>query len=134
MQNRIHQQQVCRQASGKFAVTESTVNSLNLRSTIKNPISMSVTRNDVLYMANLARLNLPEDEVELLARDMNKILQYIELLNNIDTTDVPPLEYVIEPDEHFRKDIALEPLDHELALKNAPDADSDYFRVPRVIE
>lgn len=95
---------------------------------------MSVTREDVLYMANLARLNLEGDEVEVLARDMNKILQYMELLSNIDTTDVPPLEHVIEPDTHFRRDVALEPLDHELALKNAPDADSDYFRVPRVIE
>jgi aspartyl-tRNA(Asn)/glutamyl-tRNA(Gln) amidotransferase subunit C len=95
---------------------------------------MSVTRNDVLYMANLARLNLPEEEVELLARDMNKILQYMELLNDVDTDDVPPLEHVIEADGHFRKDIALDPLDHELALKNAPDADSDFFRVPRVIE
>jgi aspartyl-tRNA(Asn)/glutamyl-tRNA(Gln) amidotransferase subunit C len=95
---------------------------------------MSVTRNDVLYMANLARLNLPEEEVELLARDMNKILQYMELLNDVDTDDVPPLEHVIEADGHFRKDIALDPLDHVLALKNAPDADSDFFRVPRVIE
>jgi aspartyl-tRNA(Asn)/glutamyl-tRNA(Gln) amidotransferase subunit C len=95
---------------------------------------MSVTRDDVLYMANLARLNLPEEEVAQLSRDMNKILQYMELLNKVDTENVPPLLHVMESDARFREDKALAPLDHELALKNAPDADSDYFRVPRVIE
>jgi aspartyl-tRNA(Asn)/glutamyl-tRNA(Gln) amidotransferase subunit C len=95
---------------------------------------MSVNREDVLYMANLARLNLPEDEVELLARDMNRILKYMELLNEVDTSNVQPLQHVVESDEHFREDVAKEPLGHELALKNAPDADTDFFRVPRVIE
>jgi aspartyl-tRNA(Asn)/glutamyl-tRNA(Gln) amidotransferase subunit C len=95
---------------------------------------MSVTKDDVLYMANLARLNLTQEEVGAMVRDMNQILQYMELLNRVDTSDVAPLEHVIEPDEHFRPDVAREPLDHDLALKNAPDADAQHFRVPRVID
>lgn len=95
---------------------------------------MAVTQDDVLYIANLARLNLTEEETPRLVKDMNQILEYIDLLNEVDTQNVAPLEHVTELNTSFRKDIALDPLDHDLALKNAPDADSDYFRVPKVIE
>ncbi|WP_069129969.1 Asp-tRNA(Asn)/Glu-tRNA(Gln) amidotransferase subunit GatC [Rhodohalobacter halophilus] len=96
---------------------------------------MSVSKEEVYYIANLARLQLKEDEAERLKGDMNKILGYIETLNELDTSDVEPLEHVTEiVSSSFRKDEAGAPLDHEEALKNAPDADSDYFRVPRVIE
>ncbi len=95
---------------------------------------MSVTENDVRYMADLARLQLSEDEVTSFARDMNKILGYMEHLEELDTSGVEPLEHVIELDSRLRKDEAKAPLSHEDALKNAPDADSDYFRVPKVIE
>lgn len=95
---------------------------------------MSVTKDEVAYIANLARLKLNQDEQERLARDMNQILEYMELLNEVDTTHIKPLEHVSEITASFRTDRVEKPLDHELALKNAPDADSDYFRVPKVIE
>jgi aspartyl-tRNA(Asn)/glutamyl-tRNA(Gln) amidotransferase subunit C len=96
---------------------------------------MSVTKEDVKYVANLARLQFSEHEAESLKEDMNKILGYIETLNELDTDGVEPLEHVTEISaDSFRKDEAKEPLSHEDALKNAPDADSDYFRVPKVIE
>lgn len=96
---------------------------------------MSVTKDDVHYVANLARLQLSDDEAEGLKKDMNKILGYIDTLNELDTTDVKPLEHVNEiTSTTFRKDEAKEPISHQDALRNAPDADSDYFRVPRVIE
>jgi aspartyl-tRNA(Asn)/glutamyl-tRNA(Gln) amidotransferase subunit C len=96
---------------------------------------MSVSKEDVLYVAHLARLELRDEEAEHLKEDMNKILGYMETLNELDTSDVEPLEHVIEiTSTSFRKDVAEEPITHEEALKNAPDADSDYFRVPRVIE
>ena len=65
---------------------------------------------------------------------MNKILGYMEQLEELDTSDVEPLEHVIDLESRLRKDKAEEPLSHDDALKNAPDADSDYFRVPKVIE
>ena len=74
------------------------------------------------------------DVSKILSRDMNAILGYMERLNNLDTSDVEPLEHVIELGETYRPDQAYEPLAHEKALENAPDADSDYFRVPKVIE
>lgn len=95
---------------------------------------MSVSREDVAYMANLARLKVTESEIDQFQSDMNKILQYMDQLSEIDTSNVQPLDHVIELPPNYRKDIANPPLDHDDALKNAPDADSDYFRVPRVIE
>lgn len=95
---------------------------------------MSVSKEEVHYVAGLAKLHLSEEEVEILSRDMNSILSYMELLNNLDTSDVEPLEHVITLATDYRKDVAQKALDHKKALKNAPDADSDFFRVPKVIE
>lgn len=95
---------------------------------------MSVTLKDVRYMANLARLQLSDEEAAGLVKDMNDILGYMELLGEVDTSDIPPLEHVSDIRAGFRPDKALPPLDHEEALKNAPDANPDYFRVPRVID
>lgn len=95
---------------------------------------MSVTKKDVKYVADLAHLQLTEEESESLVSDMNQILDYMTTLEEVDTSDVEPLEHVIDLEYRLRDDKAQEPLSHEEALKNAPDADTDYFRVPRVIE
>jgi aspartyl-tRNA(Asn)/glutamyl-tRNA(Gln) amidotransferase subunit C len=95
---------------------------------------MSVTKKDVAYVADLARLQFNEEERESLADDLNQILDFMTTLEEVDTSDVEPLEHVIDLEYRLRKDDANEPLSHEDALKNAPDADTDYFRVPRVIE
>lgn len=95
---------------------------------------MSVTEKDVRYVAHLARLQLTDDEVESLTEDMSQILGYMETLEELDTSNVEPLEHVIEMEYRLREDKAKEPISHEEALKNAPDADSDYFRVPKVID
>ncbi|MDZ7658658.1 Asp-tRNA(Asn)/Glu-tRNA(Gln) amidotransferase subunit GatC [Fodinibius sp.] len=95
---------------------------------------MSVTKKDVNYVADLARLQLSEEETKSLVNDMNQILDYMTTLEELDTSDIEPLEHVIDLEYRLRDDKAKEPLSHEDALKNAPDADTDYFRVPRVIE
>ncbi len=95
---------------------------------------MSVTKKDVLYIANLANLRLKDEETEILVKDMNKILEYMHLLDEVDTSNIKPLNHVIELSSRLREDKVKEPLSHHDALKNAPDADSDYFRVPKVIE
>lgn len=95
---------------------------------------MSVSKEEVQYVAHLARLQLSPEETKSLAGDMNDILDYMETLDEVDTSDVEPLEHVIDLEYRFREDKTKKPLDHDKALKNAPDADSDYFRVPRVID
>lgn len=95
---------------------------------------MSVSLKDINYIADLARIRLSEKEAKSLLHDMNNILEYMKLLDSVDTSQTPPLEHVSDTKNSFRKDEATESLDHGLALKNAPDANADSFRVPRVIE
>jgi len=95
---------------------------------------MSVSKKDVKYIADLARLEFTEEETDSLAEDMNQILGYMDQLNELDTEHVEPLRHVVELHQELREDKQVEPLSHEDALKNAPDADSDYFRVPKVID
>lgn len=95
---------------------------------------MSVTKEDVQYIAELARLRLDDKEAESIQKDLNQILGYMKKLEELDTTNVEPLEHVLEMEFRTRKDVPEAPLSHEEAMKNAPDADSDYFRVPKVIE
>ena len=111
---------------------------------------MKVTDKDVAYVADLANLELTEPERAGMLRDLNSILGYVDRLNELDTSDVPPMAQVSDRygvdeakqgSERFAyatRDDVLEglrkSLPHEVALENAPDADDDFFRVPKVIE
>jgi len=111
---------------------------------------MKVTDTDVAYVADLANLDLTEQERAGMMRDLNSILDYIDRLNELDTSDVPPMaqvsdRYAVDESkqgsERFsyasREDILeglRKSLPHKDALANAPDADEDFFRVPKVIE
>jgi aspartyl-tRNA(Asn)/glutamyl-tRNA(Gln) amidotransferase subunit C len=111
---------------------------------------MKVTDKDVAYVADLANLELTEEERVGMLRDLNSILEYIDRLNELDTSDVPPMAQVSdrygidqskEGSERFayanREDILeglRKSLPHQEALRNAPDVDEDFFRVPKVIE
>jgi aspartyl-tRNA(Asn)/glutamyl-tRNA(Gln) amidotransferase subunit C len=111
---------------------------------------MKVTDQDVAYVADLANLELTQDERRLLLRDLNSILDYVDRLSQLDTTDVPPMAQVSDRygvdqsrtgSERFayasREDILeglRKSLPHEVALQNAPDTDGTFFKVPKVIE
>lgn len=113
-------------------------------------LSMKVTEKDVAYVADLANLALTDEERSGMLRDLNSILEYVDRLNELDTSKVPPMAQV---SDHYgadeskqgsdrfayanREDILeglRKSLSHEVALENAPDADEDFFRVPKVIE
>lgn len=94
---------------------------------------MSVTRQDVEYIAELARLKFTEDELVSYTEQLNEILGYMEKLNELDTEDVEPLSYPVEVREALRKDIPGNSVSTEDALKNAPDQDGRHFKVPKVI-
>ena len=111
---------------------------------------MKVTEKDVAYVADLANLELTQDERRLLLRDLNSILDYVDRLSQLDTTDVPPMAQVSDRygvdqsrtgSARFayasREDILeglRKSLPHEVALQNAPDTDGTFFKVPKVIE
>jgi aspartyl-tRNA(Asn)/glutamyl-tRNA(Gln) amidotransferase subunit C len=94
---------------------------------------MSVTIKDVEYVAALARLSFTDEEKRKLVQQMNEILQYMEQLNSLDTTNVEPLAQVIKSQNVFREDILKPSLDREEVLKNAPSKTDKFFKVPKVI-
>ena len=95
---------------------------------------MSVTKDEVKHIAKLAKLEFSEDEMGKLTHDLNEILEYVEKLNELDTDNVEPLSHPIEGSNVFRKDELRGSVDTEQALKNAPNATHEYFKVPKVIK
>ncbi|MEO5936170.1 MAG: Asp-tRNA(Asn)/Glu-tRNA(Gln) amidotransferase subunit GatC [Terriglobales bacterium] len=107
---------------------------------------MNVTLKEVAYVADLANLDLTPEERERMVKDLNAILGFIDQLNELDTTNVPPMAQVMagSPKEtgsqahaYARRpdDAAARPsLPHEAALANAPVKNPDFFKVPKVIE
>ncbi len=94
---------------------------------------MSVTRKEVEHIAKLANLQLNEAELEDYTLQLNKILEYVEKLNELDTENVKPLSHPVEGVNVFREDIMKPSVDREEALKNAPSKDDEFFKVPKVI-
>ena len=94
---------------------------------------MSVTRKDVEHIAELARLKFSGEELENFTEQLNEILSYIEKLNELDTENVNPLSHPVEGENVFRKDVVKPSVKREEALKNAPDSDDEFFKVPKVI-
>jgi aspartyl-tRNA(Asn)/glutamyl-tRNA(Gln) amidotransferase subunit C len=111
---------------------------------------MKVTEKDVAYVADLGNLELTGDERIRMVRDLNSILGHIDSLNELDTTNVPPMAQVSDRygvdqskqgSERFayatREDVLeglRKSLPHDVALENAPDSDGTFFKVPKVIE
>jgi aspartyl-tRNA(Asn)/glutamyl-tRNA(Gln) amidotransferase subunit C len=95
---------------------------------------MKVTKKDVEHVADLARLRFDEETLELLTEQMNDILTYMETLNELDTSEVPPTTHAMALNNVFREDLIRESLDEESALANAPQAAKGSFQVPRIID
>ncbi len=95
---------------------------------------MKITREEVAYVAHLARLEFSETEEETFTGQLNEILLYMDKLNGVDTSGVEPLSHAIALSNAFRDDKIQESLSQERSLANAPDPRGEFFRVPRVIE
>jgi aspartyl-tRNA(Asn)/glutamyl-tRNA(Gln) amidotransferase subunit C len=95
---------------------------------------MKIDKELLHKIAHLSRLDFNEQDEQKMLNSMNSILDWVEQLNEVDTTGVMPLTHMSEETNALREDVAHEPLPHDKGLKNAPRKDSDYFRVPKVIE
>jgi aspartyl-tRNA(Asn)/glutamyl-tRNA(Gln) amidotransferase subunit C len=98
---------------------------------------MALTDKDVRYVAELAHLRLTEDEVRKFLPQLDSVVEYIQKLNELDTTQIEPMAqvtYPAGPNPAIREDQLAPSLTPEEALRNAPDGAPGYFRVPRVIE
>ena len=92
-----------------------------------------ISREEVLHVANLARLALGEDEVDVYARQLDEILTYMDKLNELDTEGAEPMAHVIPLETPFREDRVTPSLDPDESLSNAPDRSQNFFRVPKII-
>ncbi len=95
---------------------------------------MDVDKETLKKIAHLARLNFDDKSDDALLKDITDILTWVEKLNEIDTDSVEPLTNMASEVNVLREDVVKPHLSHEDALKNAPKKDSDYIRVPKVLE
>ena len=95
---------------------------------------MSITKAEIERIAALARLKPTAQESEALLSDLSQILDYVDKLNEIDTTDVLPLSHPGEQRNVLRPDRIEPSLPVEVALKNAPAQQAGFFKVPKVIK
>jgi aspartyl-tRNA(Asn)/glutamyl-tRNA(Gln) amidotransferase subunit C len=95
---------------------------------------MSLDEATVARIARLARIAVPEAELQPLAGELSRILEWIEQLNEVDTTDVPPMTSVVATKLRLRADEVTDGGRAEDILKNAPERHDGYFVVPKVVE
>ena len=95
---------------------------------------MKITKDEVLYVADLARLDLDESAIEKFAGQIGTILDYVDKLNEVDTEGIRPTSHAISLTNAFREDEPKEHLERDQALANAPQKEEGAFVVPKIIE
>jgi aspartyl-tRNA(Asn)/glutamyl-tRNA(Gln) amidotransferase subunit C len=93
---------------------------------------MSLTKEEVIKIAKLARLTLTEDEIEKYGTDLNAILGYVEQLQELDTTGVEPMIGAIKHNKEWRQDQAVDSGLQAKMLENAPDSEETAIKVPQM--
>ena len=94
---------------------------------------MKIDNTTVDKIAHLARLEFENEAKEQIVKDMNNMLSFIEKLNELDTSNVEPLIYMSDEVNNMREDEVKKEITQDEGLKNAPKHDSDYIKVPKVI-
>lgn len=92
-----------------------------------------MSKIDVEYIANLARIRLNKKESQNFSNQLVEVLSYIEKLNKVDTADTPPTTHPLSLSNVFRNDEARDSLPADKALSNAPRRKEDFFKVPKII-
>ena len=95
---------------------------------------MSIDNNTVDKIAELAKLEFDASAKEEIKSDLNKMLAFVDKLSELDTENVAPLIYMLDEEPELREDEVRGHVPQKEALKNAPDKDSDYIKVPKVIK
>jgi len=94
---------------------------------------MIVSKDEILHIADLADLNIKDNEVDEYAKNLQDILNFVEVLNKVDTDNVEESVRTIETSNVFRKDEVKEFEDKEALLQNAPEKEANMFKIPKVI-
>lgn len=94
----------------------------------------TISSDTIDYVAVLAKLELSGEEKEAAKKDMGKMLDYIDKMNELDTTSVEPLSHLFQVDNVFREDVVTGGDDRDRILKNAPEQKDGAFKVPKTVE
>lgn len=95
---------------------------------------MKIDHDSLQKIAHLARLEVKPEEEKALLTCMESVLTWMEQLNEVDTEGVEPLTHVTDEVNNWREDVAKDSLSREEGLKNAPQHDDTYLKVPKVLE
>ncbi|MBB2183812.1 Asp-tRNA(Asn)/Glu-tRNA(Gln) amidotransferase subunit GatC [Lachnospiraceae bacterium MD1] len=95
---------------------------------------MKINEETVQYAAALAKLTISDSEKQKVAEDLNRILDYIETMNELDTEGVEPMSHVLPVKNVFREDIVINQDDRDQLIKNAPKQKDGCFSVPKTVE
>jgi len=95
---------------------------------------MPIKKDAIRYVADLARIGLSQQEEELFAEQLNHILAYMEQLDKLDTKDIEPMSHAVSMGNILRGDTVRSGLSNDDALKNAPEKEEGFFKVPKIIE
>lgn len=94
---------------------------------------MKISREQVEYVAKLARLELAEEEIATNTEQLNSILEYAAMLEEINTEDIVPTAHAVPLHNVLREDEIKPSLDREKVLANAPETENGFFKVPRIL-
>ena len=94
---------------------------------------VKISRPEVEHVALLARLELTEPEIEMYTEQLNSILEYAAILEQLDTDGVTPTAHVIPVHNVMREDVVSLSLEQKRAMENAPEAENGFFRVPKIV-
>ena len=95
---------------------------------------MKLNRKDVEQVAQLSRLELSEKDLDKYTGQLDAILEYIDVLSQVDTSDVEPMAHVLDIRNVMRPDAIQPSLSQQAALQNAPEPENGFFKVPKIVE
>jgi aspartyl-tRNA(Asn)/glutamyl-tRNA(Gln) amidotransferase subunit C len=95
---------------------------------------MKINKEDIIKLADLAKLQLSDVQIEEMESDMEKMLGFVEKLKELDVEGLEPLRYMTSNENVLRDDVMEHTITKEDALRNAPQKDSDYIKVPKVLK
>ncbi len=91
-----------------------------------------VSKDSVAHIANLAKIKISNEEIESFQKEMNKILDYFKMIDELNTDDTEPTWNILDQVNVLREDREKESFDQDTALKNAPQKERGYIKAPRI--
>jgi aspartyl-tRNA(Asn)/glutamyl-tRNA(Gln) amidotransferase subunit C len=95
---------------------------------------MKINEKIIDHIAHLARLEFEGDDKIAIKNDMENIIDFVDKLSEVNTDGVEPLIFMSDEVNNLREDISVKSISKKEALMNAPKKDSDYFRIPKVLD